>query len=127
VYHWTLWRSATQAPGHMCCEQSSYTWLQAFFDIKFALGTQCTNHTLLRPTLSIVVAWTIVKAQGKFMTRQTMEFVNAWSNYPHSSTCIVLEPKCLLSLVGYLGHYSMYFTSTHSNSTQPTLNCREDG
>jgi len=29
-----LWRSATQAQGHMCCVQSSYTWLQAFFDIK---------------------------------------------------------------------------------------------
>ena len=123
-----LWRSATQVPGHVLRVVIVHLVTNIFWHQIFHLVFSA-RISLLRPTLSIVVAWTIVKAQGSLWHDRNdgiWKWKLPWSNYPHFSTCIVLEQKCLLSLVGHLGHYNMYLTFTHSNSTQPTLSCRED-
>jgi len=75
--------------------------------------------------LLIMVTETVVKANVKRQGRWKSKF-EVIGIKPSPFQHILLQQKHLLLLISYLWHYNRYFTLTHSKSTHPTLNCRED-
>jgi len=81
-----------------------------------------------RPTLSITVTETVVKAQRSLRWEiETMEVESKVTGVkPSSFKHVVLRQNCLLSLLSYLWHYNRHFAFTRDNRTHPTPNRRED-
>ena len=115
------WCAVIVRPGH-----------KHFLMSNFAYGKniQFTICILLRPTLSITVTETVVKAQGSLRWEtetisMEVESGSHWGQTSLLSACRT-STKRLLSLLSCLWHYNRYFTFTYDNRTYPTLNCRED-
>ena len=91
MYRRLLWRSAAQALGNMHDVRSSSTRLQAFFDVKFCRRIQLTVRILSRPTLSVTVTETVVKAQG--ILRWETETMEVESGSHRGQTILLSAPS----------------------------------
>ena len=85
---------------------------------------QFTIYILSKPTLSITVTETALKAQGsRWWETEMMEVESRCQTILLSAHCTLT--KAPQSLLSYLGHYNRYIAFTHDSRTHRTSNRRE--